>query len=423
MTLKATAAHGFNPGRLGGVRRAAARTDLAMVPVAAFGIYWLSSLLLEADNATIHFGSDAPLYAWLGQGHAVDRITRFHATTVVMELAWVKLVGPLAAWISLPTLLKALFAAVGAVGAWAAMWAFAAVVPRRHVALYGAIYATSLGVWYFSSIEESKIITATLSALYIAVHLHLRRRWTLRGALLLTAILLAACLNEIVCGFLVVIPAIDTLLQRGRDLRDLRWVAAHALTVPAAFVFLEVVVNGYLLPAGTDPEGASHFSMLMYYMAINTFDSWAVYYFLVNWLFFNMAAPTPVLSTVFFNWPANKYFPPVLANYLSSPVTTVLVVLFIVMVVASLLPRYRKGSVSAHSSVLVALLAYAVLRGTFFFVVYPYECMLFSSGVTLAHMLLVFLPFAASDVPGKGGFLTALAVLLFVTNGTFILSQ
>jgi len=163
--------------------------------------------------------------------------------------------------------------------------------------------------------------------------------------------------------------------------------------------------------------------MLMYYIAINKFDSWAVYYFLVNWLFFNIAAPTPVLSVVFSNWPANKYFAPVLANYFSSPVTTALVLLFVAMVVASVLPRFRTGRLSPHTSILLGLLGYAVLRGMFFFVVYPYECLLFSSSVTLAHMLLVFLPFTTSDAPAKEWLLGAFALLLFVTNGVFILSQ
>src|SRR5262245_62001992 len=118
-----------------------------------------------------------------------------------------------------------MFAAAGAVGVWAAMWAFAAVVPRRYVLPLGAIYAVTLGVWYFSSVEESKAITAALTALYIATYLRLRTRWTLRGAVLLTAILLLACLNEIVAGFLVLVPAVDTLVRRGWDVRHGRWIA------------------------------------------------------------------------------------------------------------------------------------------------------------------------------------------------------
>src|SRR5262249_45573905 len=151
------AADGGAPGRGIGrlVRRALSHVDLAVVPLVAFAAYWLSSFLLETANATIHFGSDAPLYAWLVKGELAsemaDRVTRFHPVTVVMELAWMKLVAPLAGWVSPEVLLKAMFAAVGAVGAGAAMWAFAAAVPRRQVAPWGAIYAASFAVWFFSS--------------------------------------------------------------------------------------------------------------------------------------------------------------------------------------------------------------------------------------------------------------------------------
>jgi hypothetical protein len=411
-------------GRIGLLAgRVSGDLDFLLVPLAAFAVYWLSALLIEAANATILFGSDSPLYAWLVRGEMVDRVARFHPVTVVMELAWMKLLAPLTAWIAPQNLLKALFAAVGAVGAWAAMWAFAAVVPRRHVPLWGAIYAASFAVWFFSSIEESKIVTATLSTLYIAIYLHLRQRWTLRGTALLTAVLLLGCLNEIVAGFLVVIPVLDTLLQRGWSVRGLRWVAAHALTPLAALAFLELVVNGNLVAASTDPEGASHLSMLFYYAAANKLDAWTVHYFLANWLFYNLAAPTSYASHVFPHWPENKYFDPDLTNYLHSPVSAALVLLFGAMLLACVVLRGRAGSLRGSGSLLLALLAYAVLRGAFFFAVYPYESLLFSSSVTLAHLLLIAIPFAASRFPAKGGVLGAVALLLVVTNGTFIVSQ
>ena len=397
--------------------------EFPLVSLAAFGVYWLSSFLLEASHATVLFGSDSPMYAWLGRGNTVDRITRFHPVTAVMELGWMRILSPLAAWIDPTYLLKAMFAAVGAVGVWAAMSAFAAVVARRYVALLGAIYALSLGVWYFASIEESKIVSATLTALYIAAYLRLRQNWTLRGALVLTAILLVACLNEIVAGFLVLIPAVDTLVQRGWDLRQGRWIVWHALAAPAALFFLEGVVNGRLVAPSTDPEGASHFSMLMYYLDDKDLSAWGVYYFLVNWLFFNIAAPTPNLSYVFPHWPNNKYFDPVLANYFSSPVSASLVILFAVMLVASVLPWSRTESSKSSSAILWALSAYAVVRAIFFFLVYPYECLLFSSSVTLAHMLIISIPFVASGFPAKRPLLAAVAVLMFATNGIFVIRQ
>jgi hypothetical protein len=366
----------------------------------------------------------------IGNRFWLDRAVRFHPLTVAMAVAWMKVLSPLTHWITPQQLLKAMFAAVGAVGVWAAMSAFAAVVPRRHVALWGSIYASSLGVWYFSSIEESKIVTTTLTALYIAAYLQLRKNWTMRGAVLLTAILLAACLNEIVAAFLVVIPAVDTLVRRGWDLRQGRWIGLHGLVAPMALVFLEGVVNGHWASAGGRPppeegisdfaaEGASHLSMLLFYVARNDYSADKLYAFLANWLFFNMAAPTPYAREVVPLWPNDRYFEPILTNYFSSPAPAALVALFVVILIACVLSRYRAKS--AGAGMLLAFGTYTLLRGMFFFIVNPEECLLFSSGVTLAHVLLIAIPFAASPLPGKGWLLAAMAFLLLITNGTFIL--
>jgi hypothetical protein len=394
----------------------------ALAGLAAFGLYWLSSSILQARGGITSFGADTLLYAALAGGDAVDRITRFHPLTAALAAVWMKIVGPLTPWISPLPLLKALFAAIGAVGVWAAMWAFAAVVPRRQAILWGAIYAVSLGVWYFSSIEESKIVSGTLATLYIAAYLRLRQRWTTRGALILSAILLLACLNEIVAALLVAIPAVDTLVQRGWDWRAGVWIAWHGLAAVLAFAILEGLVNGYVVPAVTDPESSSHLSMLIYYVLDNDFSLATIYGFLVNWLFFNIAAPTRDAVYVFPHWPDNRaYFEPALTNYLFSPISAILAAAFGAMVVASVLPRYRSESVGPLRGVLAALLAYTVLRGLLFFTFNPNESLLFSTSVTLAHLLMMGILFAGSSFPAKQGLLAACAVLLLAVNGAFIM--
>src|SRR5512145_152087 len=227
----AIAARAHAQGESGAPARAGSRhAQFVLIALAVFALYWVSALILQERGGTTHFGADAHLYSRLADGSVDDRVTRFHPLTTVMAAVWMKVTGPLSFWIAPQTLLKGMFAAAGALGVWAALWAFAAVVPRRYVVPLGAIYATSLGVWYFSSIEESKIVSTTLTALYIAVYLHLRTSWTVRGAALLTAILTLASLNEAIAGFLVVIPAVDTLVQRGwAALREGRWVFWHAL--------------------------------------------------------------------------------------------------------------------------------------------------------------------------------------------------
>ena len=407
------------------------RLALTLVPLGAFGLYWLSSFFLVARNGTQHFHVDTWLYAELAQENLfvrivpdsqLARIFRFHPLTVVMAAAWMKVLSPLTGWVSPQYLLKAMFAAVGAIGVWAAMSAFAAVAPRRHVPAWGAIYGSSLGVWYFSSIEESKIVTAALSALYIATYLSLRTRWTTGAAALLTTILLLACLNEIAAGFLIIIPVVDTLMQRGWDLRHGWWIAVHGLAGPLALVILEGVMRGWTTAAGSHPEGANHFSMFIWYASQNEISAKSLYKFAIQWLFFNIAAPERHADhwvNLSINFGGN--FEPVLANYFSSPISIGLVTLFGVMLFASVLPQYRGVSANNCASLLLAFLAYALLRSTFFFFFNSKECFLFSASATLAHMLLLAIAFSASRFKAKGALLLVFAVLLFINNGAFII--
>jgi hypothetical protein len=395
----------------------------ALLSVGVFGLYWFSAVILQARDATLLFGADAHLYSMLYDGTPVDRVTRFHPLTTVLGAIWMKALAPLTYWMTPQVLFKGMFAAVGAAGVWWAMAAFAAIGPRRHVLLWGVIYASSLGVWFFSSIEESKIVTATLAAFYIATYLRLRTAWTLRGALLLTAILLLSCLNEIVGIFMVAIPAVDAMVQKGWDIRyHLRhnwWIACHALAGPLAFLILEFVVNGWMVPAGNDPEGSSHLSMLFYYVIRNDYGGGALYTFAARWFFFNLAAPSLKAN---YGAGGNYMgdFAPVLSNYFNTPVSTAMVLLFGAILAVSFISRHRGTITRDAAGIMLGLAAYALLRMLFFLMVHPGECLLFASGVTLPHMLLVAIPFAASSYPRKQMLLAGLAATLFVVNGTFI---
>jgi hypothetical protein len=88
---------------------------------------------------------------------------------------------------------------------------------------------------------------------------------------------------------------------------------------------------------------------------------------------------------------------------------------------ATVLPRYRAGSLGDLTGVMLGLLAFALVRGFLFLLFFPHEAILFSSGVTLTHMMLLFVPFAASRFPWKRGVLAGVAALLFITNASFII--
>ena len=400
---------------------------LCLAAFAAFGFYWLSSFILAERWATLNFGADAHLYTMIAKGEVLDRILRFHPVTVWMAVAWMAALKPLTAWLAPHSVLKALFAVIGAAGVLATAPAFSKLVPRGTAMLFALIYALSFGVWYFASIEESKIVTATLSALYIAIYLHLRDRWTMRGAVLLTAVLLLACLNEIVSGFLIVIPVVDTLMRHGGDWREAGWRAAdwradlwlvpHALAGPLALAILEFAVNRQL-PQAADAEGASHLSMLFYYIFKSDHGVASLYGFLVNWLFFNIAAPTPT-APYMITPPYGGYFEPSLASYFSAPASACAAILLGVILLASLW-RGREPLPHDKTSLLVGLLAYSAVRGAFFFIFNPSEPMLFSPAVTLAHLLVIAMLFMASAFPAKRVVLAAFALALLAANGAFM---
>lgn len=410
---------------------AEARTDTlytALVVGAAFVLYVASAYFLELRKGTTHFGADAWYYLALAKGdvlhritqdYYLDRVARFHPATVLAAAGWMQVFGPLERLVPAAYLLKAMFAAIGALGVWAAMWAYATVASRRAAILFGVVYATSLGVWYFSCIEESKILTASLSTLYVALYLHIRQEPTVRGVGLLAAVLFAACMNEVVSAFLVVVPLIDTVVRYGWDWRKGLWIPIHALVAPLSFLLMEQVMYGRMVGM-SHPEGSTHFGMFFSYLARGDHSLGSLYAFVVNWLFFNMAAPS---IDALYGVPAGAnfkgYFGPSLMSYFTSLTSAGAALLFCVLLAAVVASR-RTVSVGPWHGVLLGLAAYTLVRGVFFFLFNPYEPLLFSPAVTLAHLLLVGIPLAAAKFPAKPLAVGAFAALLFVANGAFI---
>lgn len=419
--VRVTVRERWPAGRTEAISPAAA--GAALLGLAMTLLYWLTSFALQTRTGTGHFGADAHLYQPLAYGMIIDRIARFHPTTVGLALLWMKITAPLQLLLSPQAVLSLLFAVIGGAGSWAAVRALVMLVPLRLALTAGLVYGSSLGVWYFSSICESKILTATLAALYLLQYLRLRQGYTTRGAVVLTLILIASALNEIVSGALAVIPLVDMAWRRGAAIARERWIALHLLTVPIAFLALEGVLNGGVVAATADQESQSHWSMLLYYFAKNDYSLANLYAYAVNWLFFNFAAPTPTAPM----WPqAGGYFSPELSAYLTSVPTLLLtgaVVLFLVALAAPRSPQAGAvaGLSDATSGLLLGLLFYAAIRGAFFVVFNPSEPLLFSPAVTLAHLVLLVVPFAASRTPHREKLLGAIGVLLLVVNGRFML--
>ena len=345
---------------------------------------------------------------------------RLHPLTIAFAIAWTKTLSPFTQWIAPHHLLAGLFAAIGALGVRAALSAFEVVVPRRYVLLCGLIYACSLGTWYFASIAESKILTASLSTAYIAVYLHLRRQPNLEGTLLLNFVLAAACANEIVSAFLVVIPAVDALLQRRLNFKTIQWMAVHS-TIPVLFLIFDSVLNQQLGAEPQNAESGSSVSMFWFYANLSDHSLSSLYSFLLNWFCFNIAAPTPNAYAAVPIWPTYfGYFEPSFHNYFDHVFSVAVIAIAALMVVGSVAPGWRAERLNAWP-IILPLMAFNIVRGVFFFIFNPAEVMLFCSAVTLPNLFLLLIPFSASRFPAKALVLGGFAAALFATNLRFMI--
>lgn len=163
-------------------------------------------------------------------------------------------------------------------------------------------------------------------------------------------------------------------------------------------------------------------SMLVFYARMNDHGLASLYAFLLNWLFFNVAAPLPYTSYAAPIWPSYAgYFEPSLANYLTRPVSFGLTVLVCGLLAAVVLLRKSARPVmTAALALVLGLLAYTLVRAAFFFVFNPAEALQFSPAAVLAHLLLFAMLLAAVEFSGKRLVLAAIAALLLMTNSTFI---
>lgn len=390
--------------------------SVMLVVGAAFAVYLLSALHLGARGGIAYFGADPDYYKLMDRLAYDYTAARFHPSTVLLGLGWMKLFSPLQGWIPPHVLLKAMFATVGAVGVLAAIAAFKVLLPRGYSLLGGILYASSLGVWYFAAIPESKILTATLSAMYIAVYAHYRDDWTTPRTIALNAILAVACFNEIVAGFLIAIPAVDAL-RRGLDWSQVRWIAAQVVVSAVILLVLEVVVNGWLVPDSVVTHEQSYPALLIHYILRNKYDLASLQDFVASWYFFNLVAPTPHALW----WPqTGGYFEPSVAAYFGSPLSMAAILILAAMAVAAFMPGVRGANFGAASGLLLPLAAYAVLRAIFFFNFVPNEALLFSPAATLPHWLLVLVPVAASRLPAKRILLAVLGALMIAANASFM---
>lgn len=386
-----------------------------------FLFYWETACVLLSRSHGFYFGADANIYMDLAYGEISRQILFFHPLTALLASAWMKILSPFFTSLTPEELLGAMFAFIGALGVWAGYSALKTLVPHRYAIPWAVAYGISLSIWYFSSIHESKIVDASLSALYIAVYMHLRENFTVKGGLLITTILIAACLNAIVSAFLVMIPALDLLLRRGFLWCDIRWLFLHTLPVPIILLALETAMRLSGTGVADTAEGKDHVSLFLEFYQLSEHSASSLYGFILNWFLFSIAAPTPDTSYASSIWPDERaYFEPAVIGYLSSISTSLFIWMFLGMLVASTIAM-RKEVIIDNISIFLALIIFSAMRGILFFAFIAAESLLYSPSVVLPHITVLAILFYSWRFSNKEYVLYFLIVLIFLGNMRFIL--
>ncbi len=392
-----------------------------MIFLSAFVLYFSTSAILIANESTGYFGADSEVYLNLAYGQIEPQAELFHPFTILIAHGWMSIFAPLKSFMSPGEILAAMFAAIGAAGVAAAHAAFRGIAQRSLVLPATLVYALSLSVWYFSSIHETKIIDAAIASIYIAIYIHLRNNWSLKGAVWLTIVLIIGCMNAIVAAFLVTIPAIDTFLKHKYNIFKLKWVVLHALPAPLIFLALELFINYSVQTRGLEAEGNSHLDLLITFAKLGDHSLESFYGFILNWFIFSLAAPSQYANHTYQIWPDYEgYFYPAITTYFSHIAQALFIIAFAVIL---LLIIFSKKKISDNNNIhylLIGLGLYSAERIVLFFIFIPSEALLYSSPTVLAHLIIITALLSRCAVRMKLLAFHYCAAMLAISNIRFI---
>lgn len=387
----------------------------------SFLFYWETAKILIEKDITDLFGADTHLYLRLAAGGVNDQIKQFHPLTFYLTQAWMAVLSPLRGITDVDILSGTFYALFGAGGVAAACSAFRRIMPSSYAIACTIAYGFALGCWYFSSIHETKIVDGAIASIYIAVYLYVREKWSLTGALALTAILIAGCFNSIVTAFLVAIPAIDIFLRENDRIRRLGWVVFHAMPVPLILVAMELLIDKSVTAGADQAEANSHFDLMLTFAALGDHSIMSLLGFAQNWLLFSLAAPSSNADYTYPVWEDYAgYFEPNLLNYFDNAASGLFLVLLCYMLIAAVAYRRNNARIASLQPLLIGLAAYSLVRSILFFIFIPSEALLYTPPVILAHLIILFSFFIYSGAPYKRPVLYSFVAALIISNMRFL---
>jgi len=348
------------------------------------------------------FGGDIPHYTF-----DIGHIFRHPLTTWLIKSYRGLIEGMFHVTASIPAM-KFLFSFFGAINIVIVYSICTMFFNRYRSVLYTACYGFSLSVWYFSSVPESYVISATLYSLYIWYFIKHSSDLRLTQVLISLGILTLALLNDISSVFLLLLPLTYYNKKIITDKKIRRFFLLHVFFFLASWFVIKFqqwpLVEFY-------SNMRNDFSVKSF--MINDFMEP-----LLNVTFFSIGAPSHEVSyapRMLPHYPG--YFVPSLWGYMNHIVTAIFFVFYSGFIMIAL----SRIHLIKHNKFIIPFIIFIIARYVSIIFVNPGEAFLFTILSTLPLLLVLFFLFDMTNFKYKGIFEFILTFSIAASNLRFFI--
>jgi len=378
------------------------------VEIILFILFLLVYLVTEMNNISSRnlsdypFGADVPNYTF-GIGNLWH-----HPLTGWLITSYRYFINNLLHIAYSTTVAKFLFSFFGAINVMIVYRIFLMFFNRYKSFLFTVCYGFSLSVWYFSSVPESYVISATLYSLYFWYFIKHCSDLRLMKVLILLGILAFAICNDISSVFLLFLPLIYFNKEIITNKRIRSYFLLHvfflvALCIMFKFLGWDVVKFFLIQREGYGPSS---------YVLSDFIEPF------LNVIFFSVGAPSHETSyaprLLSFN---SAFFKPTLLGYMDHIVTAIFFIFYGSLMIIAL----SRVQLIKHNKFIIPFIVFIAARYLSIVFFNPGEAFLFTTLSTLPLLLILFCLFDTAHFRYKGAFELVLFLSMFASNLRFLI--
>jgi len=358
----------------------------------------LSSRVLE-DYA---FGADVPHYTF-GIGHGF----RHPITAKLMEFyrGFISILLPITIT---PFVMKLLFSFFGAINVMIVHSICSMFFSRYRSVLVAVCYGFSLSVWYFSSVPESYVFSATLYSLYFWYFIKHCSDLRLIKVLILLGLLTLALLNDISSVYLLLLPFVYYNKKIITDKKIRSYFLLHVFFIFACCVVIKI----------NEWPVVEFYSNMRNDFSVTSFIKDDFIEPLLNLLFFSIGAPSHEVTYAPRMLPYYPgYFQPSVWGYMSQIVTAIFFVFYSGLMIIAL----TRVQLIKHNKFIIPFIIFLFARYLSIIFLNPGEAFLFTMLSTLPLLLVLFCLFDSAQFRYKGAFELILILSMTASNLMFFI--